>query len=1246
MVKRGNALRKEFFMEIKKTYTRFLSICLIVALGTAFFAGVRAANPDMHRSADAFFDESRLMDIRVLSTLGLTDEDVDAIRAIDGIELAQPAYSQDVLTMAGEQQIVLKLMSVTDQVNLVTVDEGRLPENEGECLVDNLLCNNRGFKIGDQLTLISGDQTDIEDIVEEQTVTITGRGRIASYLNLTRDSSQIGDGSVSGFVMLTPDSFKQEAYTEIDVRVRDAAAMDCYGDEYAEKIDGIVDQIEEIADARCQIRYDDVVAEAEEKIADAKQEVADGEKELDDAAKEIEDGERQLADAKQEVADGDREIADAEREVVDGRRELEDARTEVENNEKKLADSKSQLADGERELNDAKAQVMDSERQLEAAKQKTADGERQLEEAKQEAADGERQLAEAKQKAAESAAQLEASRKEIEENEAYLQAQEQTYSDQKAQLEDARTQLEASRPQIEALRAQLPDLQAAIENLQQRPEGHEAELAQLEAQLEAAANAIAEFDAKEQELVAGETALAAGRSELDDGWTQLAAGKEQLAAGEAAYEAGMEEIAANEAALAAGREEIAASEAQLADAREQLADSEAKIADAHRQISDNEAKLADAREEIADGERQLADARGQIADNEAKLADAEREIEENRQKLSDARKEIQDSEKELADGKKEYDDALTENTPKLEDARADIAEAEADIADLEVPEWYVLDRDYIQTCVEYAQDAERIGNIGNVFPFIFFLVAALVSLTTMTRMVEEERTQIGTLKALGYGKASIAAKYVLYAFFATMIGGIFGTLIGQKLLPMVIMRAYSILYVTITDYLTPLHPGYTITSLLAAIVSTTVAVIAACYRELMSAPAQLMRPEAPKAGKRVWLEHITPIWRRLKFSSKAAVRNLFRYKKRLWMTVIGIGGCMGLLLVGFGLKDSIMTIGDRQYSAIRIYDSTLTFGDDSSDAQRAEVFQDVAGEANTDEAMMASESTVDFSSDAAGKGERSGYLFVPSELERMDDFIVLQNRLTKERYRLSDDGAVISEKLATLLSVDIGDEIYIETEEMKRVPVKVTGIAENYYFHYVYLTPALYEKVFEEPVEFKEIFVKFKEPSQDYERVFSGKYLQYDSVSGISYSRNMSERISNLIRSMDAIIYVIIVSAGLLAFVVLYNLNNINISERKRELATLKVLGFFDGEVSIYVFRENVWLTIFGAITGVFFGIALHRFVILTAEIDLMMFGRQIYPRSFIYSILLTFAFSFAVNLVMHRKLKKIDMIESLKSVE
>lgn len=1181
------ALTKEFFMSIKKTYNRFISICLIVMLGTAFFAGVKAAEPDMQESADIFFDDSKLMDIRVLSTLGLTEDDVTAISAIEGVESAIPVYTYDVLTEKDEKQHVIKLMSETTDINKITVTEGRMPQESGECLADWLLEQNYGYKIGDKITISSGDDKAIEDIVNTQTYTITGFGKSSYYLDLTRDSSTIGNGSMSGFLIIPEDNFTLEAFTEIDVLVDGAIALDCYSDAYEDAVDEVTQKIKDIAGDRCEIRYAEVVREAQDAIAEAETEVSDGEQELADAKEKLEDGWEQLADAKKEVAEGQTELADAKTQVSDGEKELDAAKDKVADGEKELADAKTQLADAKTGLETLKSGIEQMENALNASQTELdASGEA-----------------------------LKQARTELEAN--------------RGKIDGYRTLVATMDSQITALQAQMDLLAGGSKEWQTL----NTQMQELITQRDAMQVGIAEFDQNEALLLQNEAAYEEGKKALDAKWAELAALKKTYDSGMADYTAGMSAYEDNLSELNANQAKLNAQKQVLTESKQTIAAKEQELASAQNTIAENEASLDSAKAEIAENEKKLNDAQSEINKNEKKLADAKNEIKENEQKLTD--------------GQAEYDAEYEENHQKLEDAKADIIQAKADLAGVDVPEWYVLDRNYITTCVAYAQDSERIGNIGNVFPVIFFLVAALVSLTTMTRMVEEERVQIGTLKALGYRKSSIAAKYVMYAFLATMLGGTIGTLIGQIIFPAVIMNAYKIAYVTLTDFVTPIHLKYSLISMIAAVVSTTAATLAACYKELLAAPAELMRPAAPKIGKRVFLERITFIWKHLNFSNKAAVRNLFRYKKRLFMTVLGIGGCMGLLLVGFGVKDSIMTIGDRQYNFIHTYQVKMTLADADTDEEKQEVLDSVLKESTTKAAMLSHESTIDACCGANGEKKQSTYLFIPSDADELDEFVSLQNRISGQKYTLDDEGVIISEKLATLLDVSEGDDIYLEVSSLNYKPVKVMHIAENYYYHYVYMTPECYQSLFGKDIEYDEIFVVNKDPEDiSYENDFSAKYLDNNAVSGITFTRTISDRIESMITSMNIVTYVLVVSAGLLAFIVLYNLNNINISERQRELATLKVLGFYDGEISMYVFRENIMLTVLGTIFGIFFGIWLHRFVILTAELDIMMFGRQIYTKSYIYSILLTIGFSIIVNIVMHWKMKKIDMIESLKSVE
>ena len=662
---------------------------------------------------------------------------------------------------------------------------------------------------------------------------------------------------------------------------------------------------------------------------------------------------------------------------------------------------------------------------------------------------------------------------------------------------------------------------------------------------------------------------------------------------------------------------------------EQIQSGEAAITQAQAQIDSAKAELESGQEQINSGWTQITDGEQQLAEAEAELADAEAEIADGWEEYYEGEAE---AEAEIADGEQ-----------KIADAKAELADAEQEIEDLEEPEWYIYDRSNLPDYTGYGENADRMRAIGEVFPVIFFLVAALISLTTMTRMVEEQRTQIGTMKALGYERHSIAGKYLGYALLATVSGSVVGILFGEKVFPYIIINAYGIMYQHMNDIVIPYNVRYGLGAAAAALACTLLATILSCYKELREQAAELMRPPTPKQGQRVFLERVKFIWKYLNFSWKASIRNLVRYKKRLFMTIFGIGGCMALMLVGFGLKDSIMAIVDIQYEEIQLYDGNIILTDDATDADK----NNIVAELEKDSAMAgATEGILTQISVGAGDEWHDVYLDVPKDVEEFSEFVVLQDRVTNEKYQLDNSGAIITEKMSTELDVEQGDTIIIRDDDKGDLEVKISAVCENYMGHYLYMTPEFYEKIYGETPDYNCIFYKTADRITEEAERLGEEALAMPGALSISYTTDLREQVDNMLGALDEVIVVLIISAGMLAFVVLYNLNNINITERQRELATLKVLGFYNGEVAMYVYRENIVLTFLGAVFGIVLGKILHRFIIVTVEIESVMFGRNIDLSSYIYAFLLTILFSLFVNGVMHFKLKKINMVESLKSVE
>ena len=1354
------ALRKEFWMEIRKSKSRFISILLIVALGVAFFSGIQASSPDMRYSGDAYYDESSLMDIKVVGTMGLTSDDVSSIESIDGIESAEGAWSTDVMCGEGQKQKVLHIESINDTVNKLDVQEGRLPEKSGEIFLDSTFASSNEYKVGDKVAL--REEGDSPVLVTTE-YTVVGTGRSPLYISFNRGNTTLGTGEVNGFGYVLPEDFDQEIYTQIYVTVHGAKGLTSYTDGYENLIAKIKDRVENIADDRCQIRLASVKADAQEEIDDAQKKLDDGKKEADeklaDAKEELDKGEKDLEDGRKEYEDGKSQLEDAKTELADGKKQLEDAKTELADGKTQLEDAKAQLADGKSQLESAKSQLSSSKSQLDTARSQLDDGWSQVNAAKAQLADGQAQLDSAQKQVTSGLAELEENQKTLDENKAkladgkaqleageqQLEAAKQTLTTKQSeldqskaeitagqqQIESTRTQLNAQKQQItdglsqvsageaqlqegisalESAKAQLTELQsqletvrasynAALENpdasqeeidilaaqvsaleeqeaaVSQQIQASEAQIesqrqqlaatrSELESGLAAVEDGLSQLSQKESELNAGLEQITAGQAQIDAGWIQiqeqentLAASKAEIEAGEQELEKGQKqlkaakkklskaqkEIDSNAETLAAGQAELDANVAKLNDSEAQYASGLEQYHSGARQIAENEAKLTSGEQEIAENEAKLADGEKEIADNEKKLADGEKEITDNEKKLQDAAKDLKKGEKDLADGKKEYEDAQKDAEDEIAENQQKLDDAKKELEDLEKPEWMVTDREDLPEYTDYGDNADRLRNIGQVFPVIFFLVAALISLTTMTRMVEEQRTQIGTLKALGYKKSAIAAKYICYAFFATLLGSVLGMLIGEKIIPYIIITAYGIMYHNVANTISiDYQPGFALIASAASVVCTVGATLFASGKELQETPASLMRPPAPKEGKRVLLERFTFIWKHLSFSWKSTIRNLFRYKKRLIMTVFGIAGSMGLMLVGFGLQDSISDIAAIQYRELQHYDGMVIEDSDATEEEHEELFEYMK-----ENEQIAHCNRVQMTKISAPKGSSniSIYLFVPESLSEFAKDVTLKNRITGETYELTDEGAAISEKTASLLGLKVGDMIPLKKGD-KEYKVRVAVITENYMSHYLYMTPRVYEQTFGEKPEYENIVFTMQEDCKDDLEMAGTRILAYPGDLSISYTSSLASQVDRMLSTLDAVILVLIVSAGMLAFVVLYNLNNINITERQRELATLKVLGFYDGEVSQYVLRENVILTVLGIMFGAVFGILIHRYVITTVEVDAVMFGRNIKLLSFLYSGILTSIFSIVVNGVMHFKLKTIDMVESLKSVE
>ena len=1074
------ALYKDAIKEIKNTYKRFISILLMAFLGVGFFAGIRATSPDMVNTLHTYYEAQNVYDIQVLSTLGLTQEDVDAIKQIDGVKDVIGTYETDAIIEIEQAEIIAKVMCIED-TNRPVLLEGRMPEKGTECVVEEGFLKGTNKKIGDTIQIEIEDTTNEEQekipYLKEKEMTIVGTVRSPLYLSQDKGTSKLGAGKINYYILIPKENINaSEVFTQIYITIENADKLITSSTAYEEKVNEIKTQIENLKEDRQQARYDKLVGNANQKVEEAQATL---------------DKEKQDAQAK---------IQEATQEIEDGKKEIEDGEAQLAKNEQKV---QSEFANATRQIQTGKQQIEQSEKEFLEQQQQA----------------------------------------------------EQQFEKLELQKQDLQTQLESVKAGLQTIDNNCEQIEQALQN----PLLPEEERIKLEQQ--------------KQELEKQKASLTATKSQIEDGITSIDTG------------------------IASGKQELQEGSNQIQQAKKELENKENQFYATKKTTT-------------------------------AQLQTARLELEEAKQKISDGEKELQENTKEFEE--------------KIKEAEAELVDAREKIAEIEHPKWYVLDRNANTGYVSFIQDTESVANIGKVFPIVFFIVATLISLTSMTRMVEEQRTQIGTLKALGYHKIQIAAKYIIYASLACVLGGILGMSVGFVLIPKVIWMMYEMMY-QIRDIVLSFdwyNGGMGLILMSLCMIGAT---IYAAWKELVNTPATLMRPKAPKMGRRVLLERLTFIWKRLSFSQKVTIRNIFRYKKRVLMTIIGILGCTSLILAGFGLKDSISQIMPNQFEKVFSYDMQISLKSGLDQSQQEQIKQYIHSK---EEVQKSIETYMSSGTVKNGDLEEDVQIIVPKEKNEIKDMIHLVDITSRQQIDLPEDGVCLTDKAAQLLGVQEGDVITLVDADEEEKQVKISYIVENYVSHYIYLSKQAYEDLYQKDYETNVMLIQNKELSTEQEDNLATDLIGQNEVATVSRISTMVKSMDDTLKSLNYVVLILIISAGLLAFVVLYNLSNVNISERIRELATIKVLGFYDKEVYSYVTRETVLLTLIGIALGLIGGYFLSYFIIDTCEINMLRFNKVVEPMSYVYAALITIAFTVIVNIVTYFALKKIDMIESLKSVE
>ena len=1193
---------KNVIRTFRSTRSRFFAIFSIVALGVGFLAGLSATPVDMKESMERYMDDGNFYDVRVLSTLGLTDDDVQALRQVPGVQTVQPAYSADLLVQTGDDSAVARAHSLPpdgdEAINQLVLAEGRLPQSPDECLVEvGATGLNPTYSVGTVFT-VTAENEDLDSKLNRTRFTVVGLVHNSNYFSYEREPASVGSGAVQVVMYLQPEAFAYEAYTEIYLTAAGAKEQDSLTEPYRQTVQTVMDNIAAIQDERCQARYDGLLADARAELDDAWQKYYEAEA----------DAEAQLADAAAQLEDGRNQLQSGKNKLADGRRQYADGKTQLEN-------GTNQMLDGQAQLNDALGQWYKADAEWQQGKQELDSGKAQLDENEPAYRDGVQQLADAlgtdyatvDKFAADLAAYCTAQGIAPPGTAQGMLELLVTYGEGLPLPKISDEQLGQIRDAAAELRTKLDDIPADLLPDEQKPLLEEAKVL---------VQALADAETSDEMWDA-----------LQNAYTWLQDHRDLLP--DEVYEAlnalilsVLQKEELNELAAAlAGMVKFKQAQQQYEAGLRQLTDARTQLDDAYALLQEKMVELG-----VAQG--QLLDAQGRLDAAWRDILNGQREIDENEKKLTDA--------------EAEYAKAKAEAEQKLADARAEIEDGEAKLNDLEKPEWYVWDRSKNTSFGSFKANVDTLTAITTVFPVFFFLVAALVVSTTMTRMVEEERLQIGTLKALGYARGTIMQKYLWYAFGASALGAVVGLAVGFRVFPAIIWSGYSMMYY-MPEIATPWRLQQAVFAG-ASLIGLSLGVTAlACRASLAEMPAALMLPRAPKAGKRILLERITPLWRRLPFTWKVTCRNLLRYKKRFWMTVIGVAGCTALLVAGFGLSDSLNGIITKQFDNVSHYD-LMTVVSKEQAVREGAVYDYLFEDSETFPLSMAA--AVQSTHCDSVDGEMELYLMVPQDLARFAQLMDLHERIGGEPTPLTDDGIVLTEKLAKTLGAAAGDTVTLKNADGDAAEFTVTGVCEHYISNYAYITPAVYTAAFGKAPTYNAVLSTLTDESAENRAAISEKLLDMDTVVSLTFTQDAVKQVLNMLNSIDAVVVLIIVCAAMLAFVVLYNLSNINIAERVKEIATIKVLGFYDREVYSYVNRESTALACIGTALGLALGKALHAFIITTVEVDSVMFGRDIAPQSYLYAVALTLVFSTAVNLVMGRKLKAISMVESMKAPE
>ena len=1153
-----NVMRKNLRQSILKSITRYIAIVAIIALGAGMFVGLRSTKTDMIATGQLFMDRTNMFDLRLASTLGWGLEDVSEVAAIDGIVDAEGVITLDVLGHpdGSREDGVYKLYAIPEAVNKVNLLGGRMPESADECLVDG--AHMTDAILGTKFVISDRNKADTLDVLQYREYTVVGYVSTPLYMDMSRGTTTLGNGTVSSYLYLPRDAFDMDYYTYIDVTIEGDFAI--YTEEFDTAMDEMAAYVEPILKPLAEKRLETVRA---------------------DALDAYNDGMEQYKDGFREYWDGHQQ---ANRELLDAYWELQNAQTELDTNRKLLEDGLEQIKQGQTTIDENRVTIMSSRQQLAEAK-----------------ADAYAQVADANE-------ELMNNYRTVNDNLALVKDGLMQIHSGLIQLDSGISQLETGLLQLKLTISMMDTMmdvldlgirttQTTLDRAKESGMLSQEAIGELEAQLQEALNTKADYEAQYEEL---QTNLTTYSKQLDD--------------------------------LNAQRDELISQRRQLIENEKQLEDASEQINDGFKQLQNSQLQM----------ENEFASAQAQIEAGQLQLDLAQTQLDQSLEDAEEALALLEEAQLQLDEGWAEFEQGKADVILELEKARIRLTAADGDLKDawntiqtLAVPDVYALTRNTNVSYLALDSNSDIVEGVSAVFPAFFLLIAALVCITTMTRMVEEERTQIGTLKALGYSNAAIIGKYLAYAGSAAVIGCGLGVLIGSVVFPVILWQAYSIILNITPNIELRLNWGLCGVVVVAYTAVSMLVTWYCCRVELREVPAELIRPKPPTTGKKILLEHL-PFWNKISFLNKVMLRNIFRYRQRLLMMMVGIGGCTALLLTGFGVRDSIVDIVDFQFKDVTLYDMEVRFSEavKTDDQQAFETYMS----RYCDQIAFAHQSSAEM--DFSGQTRDVIMISADRDLVQFMDF-----HRGKQDVQMPREGEVLlSIGIAEKMGISVGDQVTLRDPDMRLMKLKVSGIYDNYVYNYAIVSPVTIAVQWGALPDLQIAYLNVRD-GQDI-HVAGTKVANYENVMNVTICADLADQVGSMLEAMNLVVITIVICAGILAVTVLYNLTNINITERIREIATIKVLGFNARESAAYVFKENLLLSAMGSLVGLLGGYALLVFVMSKIQVDMVWMPARLQPVSYIWAVALTMLSACIVDFILYFKLEKINMAEALKSVE